>query len=192
MQKTKSEYDKLYKLRKRGKVKPTCFFCGKMLPKKQSKYCDKLFFDGTKKYNKSSCAYKARANKHLEYNKHRTDYFREWGKNNYKKNRTRVEVVYKSYLYNSNFTKRIFTISLDYFKSFWGKPCYYCGDDNGHNGVDRVNNKKGYEEGNIVSCCVGCNFAKGHRFTAKQFIDLCRKVSTNNERKKKEKVPNMV
>jgi hypothetical protein len=189
MQKTKSEYDKLYKLRKKGDIKPICILCGKPVPKKQSKYCDRLFIDGTRTYNKESCAYRARANKHLEYNKNRNEYFRKWSNNN---NHTRPEVVYKSYLYNSNLTKRPFTISLDYFKKFWGKPCRYCDDDNGHNGVDRIDNKKGYENGNIVSCCTDCNFAKGHRFTPEQFINLCKKVSKNNEIKSKKKVSDLV
>ena len=54
------------------------------------------------------------------------------------------------------------------------KPCNYCGsepvalaympDCNGsilYNGIDRVDNTKGYIEGNMVTCCWICNRAKG-------------------------------
>lgn len=53
------------------------------------------------------------------------------------------------------------------------KNCHYCGkspsqvsrsrDANGvfvYNGIDRVNNTKGYVEGNVVPCCKICNIAK--------------------------------
>jgi hypothetical protein len=56
-------------------------------------------------------------------------------------------------------------------------PCHYCGDpggntirrmDRGHaptpyNGIDRMDNARGYVEGNVVSCCGACNRAKGVR-----------------------------
>lgn len=54
--------------------------------------------------------------------------------------------------------------------------CFYCGktpsqisknkSDNGHylhNGIDRVDNERGYEIDNVVSCCVDCNLAKHAR-----------------------------
>ena len=60
-------------------------------------------------------------------------------------------------------------------------PCAYCGDlltntDSGvrrhggytYNGVDRVNNDKGYIEGNVVSSCYVCNLFKG-TLTVDQF-----------------------
>lgn len=54
--------------------------------------------------------------------------------------------------------------------------CYYCGSkpcgivknefENGdyyHNGIDRVDNSKGYLLANVVPCCADCNKAKGAR-----------------------------
>ncbi|NRD78539.1 hypothetical protein HPT25_14330 [Bacillus sp. BRMEA1] len=73
-------------------------------------------------------------------------------------------------------------ISFEEFKYFIQLPCHYCGDpfsamlkdrDSGRkltvlpeatiwvNGLDRVNNKKGYNIHNIVPCCTHCNKAKG-------------------------------
>jgi len=39
--------------------------------------------------------------------------------------------------------------------------CFYCGSaPEPANGIDRVDNSKGYENGNVVGCCAQCNFAK--------------------------------
>ena len=54
------------------------------------------------------------------------------------------------------------------------QPCAYCGEpaSNGkylhrngsvpfyHNGIDRIDNSRGYEIGNVVPCCKYCNFGK--------------------------------
>lgn len=39
--------------------------------------------------------------------------------------------------------------------------CFYCGAEPGPtNGIDRVDNVRGYVEDNVVSCCARCNTAK--------------------------------
>ncbi|WHZ03402.1 hypothetical protein QNH48_01505 [Neobacillus sp. YX16] len=90
--------------------------------------------------------------------------------------------------YHSSVVKRTkqlgFTdiISFEEFKYFIQLPCHYCGDpfsamlkdrDSGRklhvlpeaaiwvNGLDRVENKKGYIINNVVPCCTHCNKAKG-------------------------------
>jgi hypothetical protein len=35
-------------------------------------------------------------------------------------------------------------------------------------GLDRLDDSKGYEVGNVVSCCTECNLARGCRFTPKE------------------------
>lgn len=65
-----------------------------------------------------------------------------------------------------------FDIAKDYFLELVQKDCFYCGSEpssvskatNGnfiYNGVDRIDNSKGYVLGNVVSCCTKCNFIKG-------------------------------
>ena len=46
-------------------------------------------------------------------------------------------------------------------------PCFYCRGESrwpsGYTGIDRVDNSRGYEPGNVVGCCKHCNSAKGSR-----------------------------
>jgi hypothetical protein len=71
-----------------------------------------------------------------------------------------------------------FRLSKEEFKELVISPCFYCGIrpyrtwrhthvlKNGTadvlmaNGIDRVDNSKGYIQGNVVSACPKCNYAK--------------------------------
>ena len=59
------------------------------------------------------------------------------------------------------------------FRELTSKNCFYCGDDpqklhgrndlNGgyvFNGIDRIDNKLGYIDGNVITCCSICNKMK--------------------------------
>ena len=67
-----------------------------------------------------------------------------------------------------------FDLSPTTLFGFISQPCYYCGSsaqnkihDKKHhkirrfNGIDRVDSTVGYAQGNVVTCCKTCNFAKG-------------------------------
>lgn len=84
-------------------------------------------------------------------------------------------------------------IGFEVFSEMIMQPCYYCGLENGnksydteayetnyqkkkdyrkhrvsdevlyHNGIDRIDSKIGYVEGNVISCCKYCNMAKMDR-----------------------------
>ena len=43
------------------------------------------------------------------------------------------------------------------------------------NGIDRIDSKIGYIDGNVVTCCKHCNFAKD-ALTQKEFKDLIFKI----------------
>lgn len=52
-------------------------------------------------------------------------------------------------------------MSIDEVTKIIIEPCFYCGGmDVPVNGLDRVDNTKGYENGNVVSCCKKCNTMK--------------------------------
>jgi CDGSH-type Zn-finger protein len=84
--------------------------------------------------------------------------------------RNRVIETYK----NGAIRKKIpFELTREEFFKLTDDNCAYCGqepylvskshsesDDYIHNGVDRVDNSKGYTKKNCVPCCTPCNFAK--------------------------------
>lgn len=63
-------------------------------------------------------------------------------------------------------------ITFEQFVAMVSQPCYYCGRENDSKGLDRVNSSVGYEVGNVVSCCGGCNLSK-HVKTKSDFIGMC-------------------
>jgi len=83
---------------------------------------------------------------------------------------------YKQKAYNYALTEK-------QFEEITQQPCYYCGAKpnnmanrkgcNGryiYNGLDRVDNTKGYTVDNVVPCCKNCNIAKNTR-TLQEFKD---------------------
>lgn len=84
---------------------------------------------------------------------------------------------------------RIFELSIDQFRGLTKSSCFYCGDSpnttynaskryNGYyiyNGIDRVNNSKGYVLNNCVSCCKTCNTMKSN-MDLETFYDHIKKI----------------
>jgi hypothetical protein len=79
------------------------------------------------------------------------------------------------------------------FECLTQSACQYCGcapamvstnpGDNGsfvYNGIDRVNNTKGYVLGNVVPCCQKCNQAK-LTYSVSDFLTWARRVVQFNE-----------
>lgn len=65
--------------------------------------------------------------------------------------------------YKSQAAQRGYTweLSEELFDNLIVAPCFYCSEaPSPFNGIDRVNNSKGYSEENCVSCCRQCNLAK--------------------------------
>jgi hypothetical protein len=84
-----------------------------------------------------------------------------------------------------------FDLTKEEFKKLTNDRCYYCGAEpkqcskqNGcyghyvYNGIDRVNNTKGYTVFNCVTCCKRCNRAKD-TMTKDEFIDWIARVYHN-------------
>jgi hypothetical protein len=81
--------------------------------------------------------------------------------------------------YKKNAKKRglVWGLSDSQFIQLTSRGCHYCGrapsnvaypseSSNGnftYNGIDRIDNGLGYVEGNVVTCCKTCNWAKGEQ-----------------------------
>lgn len=94
---------------------------------------------------------------------------------------------------NAKFRNLEFSISKAVFKEIASKDCFYCESAPqqdtkdfvdrcpAYNGLDRIDPNMGYVQGNIVSCCKYCNYAK-HDMSIKEFknwLDRCYENSGN-------------
>lgn len=82
-----------------------------------------------------------------------------------------------------------FHLTRSRFEILIRSRCDYCGDPAGnlkktknlpkgfpHNGVDRIDSKRPYEDGNVVPCCGTCNRAKA-AMSREAFIALARRIA---------------
>lgn len=81
---------------------------------------------------------------------------------------------YKYYQRNAKTRNVDFNLSFDVFCKLVDKNCYYCQKPS--YGIDRIDNSKGYELTNVVTCCTMCNKMKID-YNLKDFIDHCRLVA---------------
>lgn len=100
--------------------------------------------------------------------------------------------VYRNYADGARRRGLVFCLSKEEFRTITKQNCHYCGAEPGkgsmppsvrrfgaytYNGIDRVDNAKGYEMDNIVTCCQVCNFMK-HARTQKDFLDHVYKIAS--------------
>jgi hypothetical protein len=82
-----------------------------------------------------------------------------------------LNTIYHNYKKSALKRNLSFNLSKDAFRALLAQSCHFCGTQPfavwkyaaqplTYNGVDRVDNSKGYDEGNCVSCCKTCNLAK--------------------------------
>ena len=95
---------------------------------------------------------------------------------NYKEeNKQNIQRYFKEYIKSAS--KRGYEMNIDY-ETFAGlviKPCYYCGHHNEDevNGIDRVDNSKGYSKDNCVTACWKCNRIK-YIYHLEFVVDKCK------------------
>lgn len=65
-------------------------------------------------------------------------------------------------MYKANAKKRgiLVELSFEQFEALIEQPCHYCGSGPASHGIDRIDNTKGYIQGNVASCCATCNGMK--------------------------------
>lgn len=91
--------------------------------------------------------------------------------------------VYNQYVRRAKKKEQEFTLTKQEFRELCERPCYYCGArpnnlsrdhlrHNGtweYNGLDRIDNSKGYLQGNVQPCCTPCNSLKSN-LEEKEFL----------------------
>jgi len=88
---------------------------------------------------------------------------------------------FKLYAYRANSRLRGYALCIpkELFVDLVTDACFYCGQfppEGKANGIDRVDNAKGYEVGNVVTACRRCNQAK-HEYSVNSFLEMCRTVA---------------
>ncbi|WP_037547415.1 hypothetical protein [Spirochaeta lutea] len=68
---------------------------------------------------------------------------------------------YSEYKRKAKANDREFELTKEQFDRLSTGNCYYCNVE-GPNGIDRIDNSKGYSIENCVSCCKHCNYVKGN------------------------------
>ena len=91
--------------------------------------------------------------------------------------------LYYSYKHRAEKRGRKWALTKEDVRLLSQQHCFYCGmrpkqvmSDTSirtnyiYNGIDRIDNEKGYLISNVVSCCAQCNMAKYH-YTTKEFLN---------------------
>jgi hypothetical protein len=100
--------------------------------------------------------------------------------------------LYNCYKQSAKRRGHVFELKYEDFLRLTKDNCYYCGSEPSklhpcqekfnepylYNGIDRVNNFKGYFIDNVVTCCTDCNNFK-HAKSQEQFFDWIKKLTKN-------------
>lgn len=88
----------------------------------------------------------------------------------------RFGVMWRAYRQRCRIDRLTFALSRKEFLATIRKRCWYCGAaGNPFNGIDRLDNSKGYTRGNSKPCCETCNRAK-LCMTQKEFLQWVKRV----------------
>jgi len=113
-------------------------------------------------------------------------------KNGLPKGEAAFRILFRSYKKGAKTRGYKFELSEQKFRVITSQNCHYCGaeptkicrnyhnDFHGsytYNGIDRVDNSKGYIEGNVVPCCEICNKMKMTR-SQEEFLEQIKKIAT--------------
>lgn len=104
--------------------------------------------------------------------------------------------VFGSYVYKTKKVGLTWALDFDMFMKITQSDCAYCGaapaqvhlPNNGsngpftYNGIDRTDNERGYEDGNVVPCCGYCNRMKSNK-TVHRFLDHVNRIARHQRSK---------
>jgi len=86
-------------------------------------------------------------------------------------------VIWNHYVKSAQKRGIDFTLPKTIFNELIVQACFYCTyrKEDEVNGIDRIDNNRGYAEGNVVTCCQFCNLAKGTQHP-QEFIDKMKAI----------------
>lgn len=82
-------------------------------------------------------------------------------------NKYRQTIKGKLSTINQGAKKRGLTVDEPFITPLLSQPCYYCGTKEKVS-IDRIDNYKGYIEGNCLPCCTQCNLVRGYTLTVEE------------------------
>lgn len=132
--------------------------------------------------------YRARKrNENLEeYKKKVREYARKYRKLHpdkmkkiYENNKYNINRIYGIYLWRADRDGYDFDLTIDEVFRLINSTCYYCDCEpvDRLQGLDRLDNKIGYVEDNVVPCCKTCNMMK-NTYNEATFILMCAHIAT--------------
>jgi hypothetical protein len=68
--------------------------------------------------------------------------------------------LYKTSRKNDKIKGRDNNLTREFIKAMISKPCKYCSKSYARMGLDRINNKIGHLQTNVVTCCIRCNYIR--------------------------------
>ena len=74
-----------------------------------------------------------------------------------------------------------FSLSLEEFEKLVAAPCFYCGENYEPRGLDRRDNRIGYNLRNVVPCCFRCNRNKSND-PESVFLGHVRRIQQHQEK----------
>lgn len=120
----------------------------------------------------------------------------------HKKGESGKRLMYLQYRNNAKKMDRSFTLTMEQFTTITQNSCKYCGAkpeqickpplNNGrtqdgiewaaykHNGIDRIDNDRGYEYDNCVACCGKCNLMK-RSMSVDEFLKHTEKIHNHKK-----------
>lgn len=161
-------------------------------------YCGKIFINTNhrkpsgRKYCDSKCLKRDWRRNNQEVDKEHQRRVTEKRKNDPLRNKDFIEKTrlmnqsfngkLRRYKYNAKLRNLEFSLTVEEFRNFWGRNCYYCDDSIKTIGIDRIESDKGYSTKNCIPCCAMCNRMK-MKYSVDDFIKKCIEISNNFKNK---------
>lgn len=119
-------------------------------------------------YEKNKERLKKQALEHYHKNKEKIKAERRRRKSWLKENGSKPKVRFDKAKSNARSRGKSWNLTFEEYAILVGKPCFYCDVDTSQDkgcGLDRIDNSRGYEPGNVLTCCYTCNTGRSNNFT---------------------------